>query len=125
MDTRKLASAYRLSHWASVMRARTESGLSVRAFCEREGFHENSYYYWQRKLREAACSELVKMQGENGPVPTGFMEVSLLQPAAAHVTGVTVQSKITIELTGIRITADGDYPVNRLAELIREVSRPC
>ncbi len=55
MNTREIAGEYRLSHWARVMKARSESGLSIKAFCKEAGFHENVYYYWQRKLREAAC----------------------------------------------------------------------
>ena len=45
MNTREIATEYRLSHWAQVMRERIESGLSIKAFCENVGFHENIYYY--------------------------------------------------------------------------------
>ena len=58
MDTRAIASEYRLTHWSGVMRERQDSGMSIRAYCESVGIHENVYYYWQRKLREAACHEL-------------------------------------------------------------------
>lgn len=59
MSTREIAQEYRLAHWAGIMRERTESGLNIKSFCERTGIHENVYYYWQRKLREAACQELL------------------------------------------------------------------
>jgi putative transposase len=55
IDTRKIAAEYRLEHWAGIMKERTESGLTVKAFCETSGCHPNSYFYWQRKLRESAC----------------------------------------------------------------------
>jgi hypothetical protein len=51
MSTRYITEEYRLSHWAQVMSKRSESGLSIKAFCQEAGFHENVYYYWQRKLR--------------------------------------------------------------------------
>ena len=53
MNTRKIAAEYRLAHWTQIMRRKKESGLSAKAFCENEGIHENVYYYWQQKLREA------------------------------------------------------------------------
>ena len=58
MNTRDIASEYRLAHWAQVMRERTDRGLSIRAYCAETGIHENTYFYWQRKLREAACLEM-------------------------------------------------------------------
>jgi transposase-like protein len=58
MNTKEITKEYRLRHWAGIMRERKESGLSVKAFCEDAGFHENIYYYWQRKLREAKCEQL-------------------------------------------------------------------
>jgi hypothetical protein len=29
--------------------------VSIREYCEDSGIHENTYFYWQRKLRESAC----------------------------------------------------------------------
>ena len=59
VNTRYIAAELRLSHWAVIMRERQESGLSIKAFCESRGFHTNIYFYWQRKLRAAACGELL------------------------------------------------------------------
>lgn len=75
MNTRKIASEYRLAYWTQIMRRKRESGLNVKAFCESEGFHENKYYYWQRKLREATCEQMAEMQSEQvqvNLVPSGF-----------------------------------------------------
>ena len=56
MNTRSIAAEYRLAHWAQAIQDRTDRGLSIRSYCEEVGMHENTYYYWQRKLREAACT---------------------------------------------------------------------
>jgi len=45
-----------------IIRERKNSGLSVKSFCEKAGIQKSLYYYWQRKLREGACEELVKYQ---------------------------------------------------------------
>ena len=124
MNTRYIAEEYRLSHWSAIMQERQESGLSVKAFCERSGFHENRYYYWQKKLREAACGELVNLQsGTKSLAPAGFAEVKL----AAQVTLPTEigasQSHVCVEGAGVRITASGDYPAEKLALLLREVAQ--
>jgi hypothetical protein len=36
--------------WRQVLTRRRGSGLSVRAFCEREGVSEASFYMWRREL---------------------------------------------------------------------------
>jgi len=64
MDTREVAKEYRITQWGHIIRARNESGLSIKAFCVGEGIHESVYYYWQRKLREVACERLGGMQAE-------------------------------------------------------------
>ena len=75
MNTREIAEEYRLSHWAGVVRERQESGLSIKAFCEKAGFHQNIYFYWQRKLREAAaCGERRERQSVRSPRMGGMRE---------------------------------------------------
>ena len=58
MNTKNVAAEYRLSYWSHIIQERSASGMSTKKFCETKGFHANSYYYWQRKLRETVCTEL-------------------------------------------------------------------
>ncbi len=46
---------YRLQQWADVIRACRESGMSNKEFCRQNGISEKTYYYWLRRLRQAAC----------------------------------------------------------------------
>jgi hypothetical protein len=32
--------------------------MSIREYCKVQGIHENTYFYWQKKLRKAACEEI-------------------------------------------------------------------
>jgi len=122
MNTRYIAEEHRLAHWASIMRERAESGLSIRAYCESAGFHENCYYYWQRKLREAACEELASVQGKATCLaPAGFMEVSLTEQSALQLASSSPQGQVCIESGTVRITAGGDYPADKLVAVLREV----
>ena len=53
MDTRKITTDYRLAKWVKIIQECRESGLSVKKYCETAEFHENTYFYWQKKIREA------------------------------------------------------------------------
>lgn len=124
MNTRELAAEYRLAHWAQVMRERRDSGMSIKAFCNTKGIHANVYYYWQRKLRDAACEQLTEsgqLQQTSLAKPS-FTEVKLIESDPPTLTG-ELTSHICVEVGGVRITADGAYPPEKLAVLLRELSR--
>ena len=75
MNTRAVATEYRLAQWAQTMAERSARGQSVQEFCVEKEISKNTYFYWQRKLREAACRELLPAtaQVESAPVvPEGW-----------------------------------------------------
>jgi len=81
INTREIATEYRLSHWAQIIRERQESGLSIRAYCKQAGFHENRFFYWQRRVRRAACEQLTENNHETASTIqaiNNFTEVKLL-----------------------------------------------
>lgn len=51
-------SEYRLQQWAQVVEQCRESGLSNREYCRQNGIAEKTYYYWLRRLREAAAKQV-------------------------------------------------------------------
>jgi len=125
MDTKHYATEYRLVHWAGVMQEREESGLSIRAFCEQAGFHENRYFYWQKKLREMACEGLAKIQSKTTGLTPMFAEVKIPAKPVSQAAVSNLPSGVCIEAAGIRITAGDEYPVEKLASLLRSVIQPC
>jgi putative transposase len=108
MDMRKIAGEYRLARWSDIVHKRIESGMNVREFCECEGFHENTYYYWQRKLRESACGGSAT---GTLPVPGGWTAVV---PAK-----VDSLRTIPIEIGKCRVLADFDTDEKLLAKVCR------
>jgi len=78
INTREIAEEYRLTYWAQVMQERVESGLTKKAFCKQIGICGNTYFYWQRKLREAAVNENSEKTTESTQalVPKGWMQMS-------------------------------------------------
>jgi len=126
MNTRQIATEVRLSQWAGIMQERLESGLSVKAFCDREGFHENKYFYWQRKLREAACEQLSGLQPGSGKpslASSSFMEVKLQSSGKLLLSNNRQRDpgKVRFEFAGLHIAADSNYPPEHVALLIRRL----
>jgi transposase-like protein len=39
------------SYWRERLSDQTRSGLTVRAFCEREALKETAFYFWRREIR--------------------------------------------------------------------------
>lgn len=105
VNTREIAAEYRLNHWAQIMRERSESGKSIKAYCESIGLRQNVYHYWQRKLREAAIIETTAKEQNTTLVPQqppkhpGW---AICESARTE----TAQSTIQIEIGKSRITAD-------------------
>ena len=103
------------------MRERKESGLSIRAYCKRACIHENVYYYWQKKLREAALEELAGQGDAKASAPEGWALCTAKPalPMATEKTAAISSEQITVEAQGLRITAGSAYPVEQLAQLLR------
>lgn len=69
--------------WQMVFETFSNSGLSVRQFCKKEGLNESGFYYWKQKLRASSYKsrssddELpVESERKNSP---DFIRVSLPQ----------------------------------------------
>jgi putative transposase len=115
MNTRKIAAEHRLAHWSQIMRDRVEKGLSIRAYCENSGIHENTYFYWQHKLREAACvgTQMATIEvEEKSLVPKGWAALSVSEKSAQP-------EGLTIEVGGCRITVCDKTNPELLAKVCR------
>lgn len=121
MDTRRVAQELRLQHWANLMREAKNSGLSNRRWCRENGIQEKTYYYWQRKLREAACQKLLPKEGISGDkalVPSGWTECVAEQPAPDGDT-------ITIEIGQCKIKVARNTSPEALEKVCRVLMRLC
>jgi hypothetical protein len=48
--------------WQSLFSEQEESGESVAAFCRARGVRESLFYYWKRRLHEAAAPQFVEVE---------------------------------------------------------------
>ena len=125
MNSREIASEYRLAKWAQALKEHAVSGESINEFCENRGVSRNTYFYWQRKLREAACVQLQKANALPMQLHApAFAEVKMVESLESMERSEEYQqSQLRLEVSGINITADSAYPMEKLAILLRELTR--
>ena len=126
MDTRVIATEYRMAQRTRALKERAANGESITDFCKKKGVSRNTYFYWQRKLREAACNELSKLEAPAVRLAaTAFTEVKVVESVVPPADLVeSQQSQIRLEVSGINITTDSRYPMDKLTALLRELRRP-
>ncbi len=103
-----------LQAWTNMIQECHASGLSARQWCEERGLNPKTYYYRQRKVREAMLQTMsneatsdIKCQNDQSP---SFAKLEVQMPAIdtntsailIHVNGISVEvrngaSKDTIE----------------------------
>ncbi len=112
MNTQKVTAEYRMSQWAQVIQGRLDSGQSIKDFCQSSGISRNTFFYWQRKLREAACTELAKAEGPRSIVPDGWMRLESDR-------GQYSVEALTIEISGCHITVNEQTNLELLHKVCR------
>jgi len=110
MDIQKVTAEYRLSRWMQVIHEQQCSGQNIKDFCQENGISRHAYFYWQRKLRKAACMEITKQEETINCVPQGWMQLSQSQET---------KSTLDIEVGGCRISVDAETD----PELLKKVCR--
>ena len=63
MNTKLTKSRMRTGQWADIIKDCKVNGLKVDDYCARYGLSRNAYFYWLRKVKEAALTQ------------SGFVEV--------------------------------------------------
>jgi transposase-like protein len=68
VDISKVAQQYRLNQWAQRIREFKSSGQTVAAWCAEHNIRESSYFYWLKRVREAACEALPSLNTESNQI---------------------------------------------------------
>lgn len=108
MDTKSLVAQYRGEQWIQILQELKESGKTVKVFCRERNLSLNAYYYWQRKLREAALENLQKSSSSSNIAPKGWMQLAEVNSA---------KEKIEIEINGCNIKVDNNTDTNLLKQI--------
>jgi putative transposase len=99
MNTKKVANEYRLTKWTQIIQERHHSGQTISDFCQEAGISKNTYFYWQRKVRKVACTELLRTQESKNIIPNGWMQLKPEQEQKEKAT-------LDIEIFGFHVTVN-------------------
>jgi len=113
MDTRKIASEYRLAQWAKALQDRVARGESVKEFCRNRGISKNTYFYWQQKLRQTAAEQLASPQALT---PAGWTKVEAEKAD---------KRSVSIEINGCSVLVDESTDAELLAKACRVLMSLC
>ena len=119
INTREIAAEYRLVHWARIMQEQKASGQSIKEYCRATGFHPNKYYYWQRKLRAAACDGLSTIVEQKAIAPSGW--VAVVESKANN----DETSLLPIEIGNCRILVNASTEMELLARVCKTLASLC
>ncbi len=86
MSTRSIVNRARLEAWASHFAEQKASGLTFADWCQRNGISRNSYFYWKRKLKDEAVSQVLPeiVPLAVPPVPVSVSNSQVLTPVHDH-----------------------------------------
>ncbi|WP_341876547.1 IS66 family insertion sequence element accessory protein TnpA [Defluviitalea saccharophila] len=77
MNTREVTSQYRLNQWTEIVRQCRSSGQTIAVWCEENNIKRTSYYYWLKKIRQAACETLPSLNENNTIVPVNISDLAV------------------------------------------------
>jgi putative transposase len=114
MEAKKMTTEYRMAYWRKKTKEREESGQSIKEYCLATGIHENTYFYWQRKLREAASKEITSKMKQNKPaaIPSGWAVCNAAEDKKS-------EGKVNIQIGKCRVEATVETDVELLSKICR------
>lgn len=115
MNTKLATRQIRLNEWAAIIKDCRESGQKVDIYCEQHGLSRDAYYYWLRKVKEAALKQ------------AGFVELPALAseqgPAKKINKGTSgFETQMIVKMNGIEFCVNENSPselISRVMEIIR------
>ena len=93
---------YRRQQWTQIILECQNSGLSNKEYCRQNGISEKAYYYWLRKLRNAAAE--------------GIPQIVEMEPPA-------VEDKVYIRFRGAELALPGGTDVEAIAAVLRSLQQ--
>lgn len=112
MKTRLMATQYKLQQWDAIIQECRASGLMIKDWCQQNNIKKDHFYYWQRKVRQAACQPLTETELSSQK----FAEIPSV------ITGTTAvdsfRGELTILVGGTVVTVSKGTDLNLLKSVI-------
>ncbi|MDO9535225.1 MAG: IS66 family insertion sequence element accessory protein TnpB [Bacillota bacterium] len=67
MTAKEAAGTYRVLRWTELICECKASGKTIAAWCAEHSVNVKTYYYWQKRVREAACEQLTLKESTDLP----------------------------------------------------------
>ena len=104
----------RVSEWKGLIQEQKESGMTIRAWCEQNGFRENTYYYWLKIIRAEAIEQVetnaALLRIEPNELPEGKGEPQ------------TKTERIMVRINDEVIEFPREIPVEQIAAFIKALN---
>ena len=104
----------RMQNWASIIKARQDSGQTTKDWCSENDVSINSYYYWLRRLRKAALD----IHAETEQDKPCFVKVSDQVPVTSSGIALRIRRRNTV----IEVSNDAS---DRILSLLKDAIMPC
>ena len=67
MTAKEAAGTYRVLRWTELICECKASGKTITAWCAEHSINVKTYYYWQKRVRAAACEQLTLKEAAGLP----------------------------------------------------------
>ena len=108
MDTRLATKQYRLRQWAEIIKDRSASGMKVNEYCKQNNLSRDAYYYWFKKLKEAALQQ------------SGMVE---LTQSDLQTRNDFFSAQMVISADGVELLVNNDTPSELISRVLEVMHR--
>ena len=112
MNTTKKLQQVKLDQWAVLCKEQSQSGLTVKQWCEQNGYTVHTYNYWKHRLKESYVDSVLP----------DIVPVTPQAPAPLHELRDSPEScinnTISIALCGVSISLDSSTSDEMLCRII-------
>ena len=115
MNTTKKLQQAKLDQWAVLCKEQSQSGLTVRQWCEQNGYTIHTYNYWKHRLKERYVdSVLPDIVPITPQAPAPLHELRDSRESANS----CINNTISIALCGVNISLDASASDEMLCRII-------
>ena len=118
MNTREVTRHYRLSKWAQLIQECHRSGKTIAQWCDENNINQRQYYYWLKRVREAACNALPALNAQSNP----FVPVEVdLKENKSHSEDQTYVPEITLRIGTVTMEIHNNASMSLIETTLRAI----
>ncbi|WP_347995776.1 hypothetical protein [uncultured Eubacterium sp.] len=115
MNTTKKLQQAKLDQWAVLCKEQSESGLTVRQWCEQNGYTIHTYNYWKHRLKESYVDSVLPDIVPITPQPPAPLHELRDSRESAD---SCINNTISVSLCGVTLSLDASASDEMLCRII-------